>query len=75
MIDDYEKSEYFLKLMTTEFDTCLHTLISIGSALIYYEIKSSIARTDDNKDLYDLSLKATLVIVSISVLLFSKFYY
>lgn len=73
--NDYETNECFLKLKVLEFNCSLYTLISIGSGVLYYELKQygeGFKAFKDNKQLLDASITFTLLLVSIGVILFSK---
>lgn len=75
--NDYETNDLFVKLKIEEFHCAFYTFVSICSALIYHDINTYGASYDTftkNKGLYDLSLNVSVIIISLGVLMFSKYY-
>jgi hypothetical protein len=73
--NDYETNDLFIKMKILEFGCFIFTIISISSALIYYELKASPANFDsynDEKSMYDLGLNFSTILCSVGSLLFSK---
>lgn len=74
--NDFELSESFIRIKTEDFNTCLFTLASIASSLIYYEIKTfGEAETDDDLDKKENIENLLLIMITIMNLLFSKCIY
>jgi uncharacterized membrane protein (DUF485 family) len=74
ILDDYETNECFIKLKLEEFNTALYTFMSIASALLYHDFKNypeNYSNFKNNHEFYNLVLKLSIIMVSLSVLMFS----
>ena len=67
--NDYETEEYFLKLKLEEFNTAFYTLISITCGMLYHT--STTNDNNNNKPFTHLTQTITLMLITISVVLFN----
>jgi hypothetical protein len=67
--NEYETEEYFLKLKLEEFNTAFYTLISITCGMLYHN--SIINDNNTNKPFTHLTQTITLILITISVVLFN----
>ena len=65
--NDYETEEYFLKLKLEEFNTAFYTLVSITCGMLYHNLTTN----DINTPFTQLTQTITLILITISVVLFN----
>lgn len=76
--NDYEKKDYFIRLKVEEFHTAFLTFTTMIVSLMYHDANNfqySGGLADKQPKIYKASINACLIIISFSVLFYSKFHF